>query len=556
MRLPRALFRDRHSCAALAIYLITAFLYFGLRLLVVPGNQYVGEAWDQKFFIWAIAWWPHAILHGVNPFFTHALWAPDGVNLAWVTSVPAIAVPFAPLTLVAGPFVTYNVVAVLMPALSAWTAFLLCRYLTHAVGPALVGGYLFGFSTFELAHVAAGHLPLTSAALLPLAALLILRFLDGNLTGREFVVRFGPLLALELLLSTEVALTLSLSVAVAILLGFALVPERRPRLVGLVPFVAWSYLLAALLTAPFVYYVLAGFRKGAYNPPDAFHADLLNLVVPTRFELVGGHEASSTLPAIGGGEEAYVGVPALLVVALFAYRAARTPSGRFVLASFAVAVIASLGAYGNVDGHRVVTLPWALVHRLPLFDNVLTVRLAVYVSLVTAVAVALWAARHRAGVLRYVLPTLAVVAIVPSPTGPAWTTPYNLPPFLTPASFRFCRDSGENILPLPIGQGDAMLWQVESKFRFNIAGGYVGAYIPPSFLSPPGIAYVTRGYHLGPEQTKAVKSFITAHGVTSAVVVGYEGDFFRGALDRLATPTVGGVLLYHFSSAPPSCLGP
>jgi hypothetical protein len=398
---------------------------------------------------------------------------------------------------------------------------------------------------------------LSSVALLPVAALVTLRFLDGKLSGAGLVVRLGPLLALQLLLSTEIALTLSLSLTVAILVALALVPERRPRLFALVPFVACSYVLAALLTAPFIYYVLAGFRKAAYNPPDVYHADLLNFVVPTRFDLIGGRAASSGLPAITLGEEAYIGVPALFVFALFARRAARTPSGRFVLASFVVAVIASLGAYGNVNGHRVATLPWVLVHGLPLFNNVLTARIAAYVSLLIAVVVALWTAQHRAGILRWFLPALVLLAIVPSPTAAIWATSYSVPPFFTQGSYRLCLDEGENILALPIGQGDAMLWQAASQFRFNIAGGYVGAYIPPSFLSPPGVAYVTKGYHLGSEQAPGVKSFITTHKVTSAVVVGYEADFFSGALDRLATPqTVGGVVVYHFSSTPPSCLGP
>jgi hypothetical protein len=72
--------------------------------------------------------------------------------------VPGLALLFAPLTLIAGPIASYNVAAILMPALAAWTAFLLCRYLTHAVWPSLVAGYLFGFSLFALHHALDGHL--------------------------------------------------------------------------------------------------------------------------------------------------------------------------------------------------------------------------------------------------------------------------------------------------------------------------------------------------------------------------------------------------------------
>jgi hypothetical protein len=36
------------------------------------------------------ATWPHAIGHGLNPIYTHAIWAPGGVNLAWVPSMPGL----------------------------------------------------------------------------------------------------------------------------------------------------------------------------------------------------------------------------------------------------------------------------------------------------------------------------------------------------------------------------------------------------------------------------------------------------------------------------------
>lgn len=86
----------RPASIAFAIYLAVAFAFFGLRLLIEPGNQYIGSYDDPQIPIWSFAWWPHALLHGQNPFFTHAVWAPAGVNLAWVNSVPVISVAFAP----------------------------------------------------------------------------------------------------------------------------------------------------------------------------------------------------------------------------------------------------------------------------------------------------------------------------------------------------------------------------------------------------------------------------------------------------------------------------
>ena len=108
----------RGGVGPLVLYITVAFLAFGLRLLIDPGSNYVGIGADPQVFIWSFAWWPHAILHGENPFVTHAVWAPAGVNLAWTTTVPGLALLFSPLTLVAGAVASYNVAAVLMPALA------------------------------------------------------------------------------------------------------------------------------------------------------------------------------------------------------------------------------------------------------------------------------------------------------------------------------------------------------------------------------------------------------------------------------------------------------
>ena len=177
------------SFAALLGYCAVSFLYFGLRLL--SGGQYVGPRDDPQIFIWSFAWLPHAILHGENPLITHAIWAPSGVNLTWTTFVPGLALLFAPLTLTLGAVASYNVAVVLIPAVSAWTAFLLCRHLTRALWPSLVGGFLFGFSSYMLGQQQ-GHTHMSTVFLLPLVALVVLRFLEGELDGRGVVLRLAP----------------------------------------------------------------------------------------------------------------------------------------------------------------------------------------------------------------------------------------------------------------------------------------------------------------------------------------------------------------------------
>jgi hypothetical protein len=76
--------RGRSSTVALAGYALLSVLLFGARVVTHPARNYVGGlTTDPQVFIWSLAWWPHAILNGQNPFVTKEIWAPVGVNLAW-----------------------------------------------------------------------------------------------------------------------------------------------------------------------------------------------------------------------------------------------------------------------------------------------------------------------------------------------------------------------------------------------------------------------------------------------------------------------------------------
>ena len=187
---------------ALGVYLALSFLYFGLPVASHFGRDWIGSGTDPQIFVWSLAWWPHAVLHWQNPVVTHAVWPPVGLDLTWVSSIPALAAVFAPVTLTAGPVAAYNAASILVPALGAWTAFLLCRHVTRSYWPSLAGGYLFGFSSYELGHLQ-GHLHMSSVFLVPLAALLVIRYVEGSLDDRGLVLRLGPLLAVQFLLSTE-----------------------------------------------------------------------------------------------------------------------------------------------------------------------------------------------------------------------------------------------------------------------------------------------------------------------------------------------------------------
>jgi hypothetical protein len=552
--------RSRWSgLAVFAGYAFVAFLYLGVRLLVDPGDQYLGAGSDPLGFIWSFGWWPYAIAHGENPFVTHAIWAPSGVNLIWTASVPGLALLFSPLTVVAGPVFSYNVATVLLPAFAAWTAFVFCRHLTGALWPSLVGGYLFGFSSYVLGEEI-GHPHATAVFLVPLVALVCVRFVEGGLDARGLVVRLGPLLGFEFLISTEVTFTLALALVSAVVLGLVLLPLRRQRLVALLAPLVGALAFAALLTAPFVYYAVSGFQRSAVTPVGFFITDLYNFAIPSRNALVSLGWAVPIADHFPGNDSergAYLGVPALLIVALFFWRRTRWASGRFLLASLALAVVCTLGFRLTIEGHPSAWLPWSLVGHWPLFDNVLPERLSMYVALLGAVIVALWTAARRPGVLRWLLPGLAMLAIVPNPTTGEWASGYTVPAFFTDSAYRTCLDPNENILPLPVtAGGESMLWQAMDAYRFRMAGGNIEPDPPRSFLTSTAIANIAWGASLTASQLPELEAYIRAKNVTSVLVDPSMMSQWSAALDQLAKPQqLGGVVVYHISDNSPSCLG-
>ncbi|HWE82869.1 MAG TPA: hypothetical protein VG265_14555 [Gaiellaceae bacterium] len=544
------------SAAALGTYCLVAFLVFGLRLLVEPGRQYVGFGSDPEIFIWSFAWWPHAILHGQNPFFTHEIWAPTGVDLAWATSVPGLALLFSPLTLLLGPFASYDVAATLLPAFGAWTAFLLCRHLTRTFWPSLVGGYLFGFSSYELGQQE-GHPHMSAVFLVPVVALLIVRYVEGGLDGRSLAVRLGPVFAFQVLLSTELAFTLGLAVLVGIALGIWRVPERRARLRSLLAPLAAGAALAAALLAPFLYYAVTGYQSGSLNDPGAYVTDLLNWVVPTKLSLASlgwAEPIARHFPGNDAERGAYLGLPALVVA--FAYlRGPRTPPASFLLAALLTAVVASLGDHLIVDGQRrSIPLPWALVIGRPLFDNALPERFALYAILVVSVVVALWTARRRPGVLRFAAPFLAVAAVLPNPAAGAWATSFEVPAFFGSA-YRSCLGPNETVLPFPLSTpGLPMLWQVTADFRFRMAGGEIAPQPPASFLDSTAARAVAYGKPIPPSQAGLIRDYIREKGVTTVVVDAADAGKWSYAMNTIATPQlVGGVFVYRVGSPVRSC---
>ena len=543
------------DATALVGYAAVSFGFFGWRLLPHPGRVILGLGHDPQISIWSFAWWPHAIGSWTNPFVSHALYAPTGVNLAWTPSAPGLALAFSPLTVLVGPVASYNVAAVLLPALSAWTAYLLCRYLTGSLWAALVGGYLYGFSTAMLRQQLLGHLNLTGVFVFPLVALVVVRGLRGELSGRGLAWRLGALLACQLLISTEFFASLTVFLALGLLLTFWLLRDVRPAVrASLLPIGA-GYVLAAVFAAPFVYYLLAGFQTTSLvSDVGLWGTDLLAFVVPNGVIGVGGTWFPSVTARIASGDSAYLGLPTLLIVVLLGLRLRREPGARFLIAALATTALLTLGATVRADGHRLLPLPWwnAAAH-LPGLTDALPFRLAVYVSLAAAVCVAYWTATTKGRIYRrpYVLPALAVAALVPAVWQSSYPTFHPVHPerwaFFTTGLYEACVPRGETLAVFPT-YGNAMLWQAETDFRFRLADNGLQPFpkhAKPlnSFDADPTVYDLSFVDFAQPTMNRLL-AFAAAHDVDRFVSVPLYGYPSSRQMRRLGpTALAGGVLV-------------
>jgi hypothetical protein len=270
--------------------------------------------------------------------------------------------------------------------------------------------------------------------------------------------------------------------------------------------------------------------------------------VPTKLLIAGDGPVESVSQNFPGNDferDAYLGIPALVVIGLYARERRRNRGARFLIVAFLIAAVASMGSTLWVDGRSVAPLPWRLVAHAPLFDNVLAPRLAVYASLAAAVMVGLWTSARRQSLARLGVPVLAMAALVPNVHASEWFMSYTLPRFFTQGQYRQCLAPGTNILPLPVG-ADAYsdLWQVQRDFRFSMAGGYVSTEPPVPFRSPPSVRTIALG---APTDAASLRQYIRTKHVGTVVLDAATGQPWAAALGQLARPhAIGGVLLYRF----------
>ena len=545
--------RRCQAIAALILYAATAIAYFGLHVLPHLGRECVCEpgGTDPTIFMWSLAWWPHALLHGMDPFFTNVVFAPDRVDLGGVTAVPGAALAAAPLTLLFGPVVSYNVLMLTSPVLAAFFAFLLCRYVSGSFAASLISGYLFGFSPYMLGQML-GHLHLVLIFPIPAAVHLTLRLLDGRIGKGRFITLMALTLTALLSFSTEMALMFVLLGVVALVVAFALAPAVRRRLVTAVKPILAAGAVAALVTSPIIYYGLRGnVTAGTQGIGDSFGGDALGFFVPTNIIRLGRKYFATVSTRFTSGDPSeggiYLGLPLALIVARYTITRWRLTSTRIMVTMLAVVVVLLLGSHLHIAGYPTIPLPWKLLDHW-LLSEVVPARLGVYMFLIVAVITAMWLAqpgpRNRA-LAKWALAAVAILILLPDIGSGFWRFSPPNPPFFTTHEYRAALRRGETVLMLPYGYlGFSMLWQAETGMWFRMTGGYLNPAPPANYASDPLLPAL---YGQVKPSPVVLRSFLARRHVGAVILDPAEPQQWPGALAALGLKpvSVGGILLYQ-----------
>ncbi len=329
------------------------------------------EKCDSYTNIWIMHWEWYSLFHSHAGFFNGNIYFPEAASLAFSELLLPILILFVPVKLLfENPLVAYNLTLLATFPLSALSMFALVKYLTGRFSPALIAGFIFGFTPIRLSHL--HHIQLESMMLLPLLLLFFHRWLrfkrwrDAVLTGCIFAIQY--------LTSVYIALYAAPVLLIWFVLHFVLEKkwiDRRSVLQGLL-----ALILALLILTPFLL-PYRQLQSWDVMPPESLKVSLssdlwTNLLASFPSNRLYGDllesfrvappRRNAEIPS-GGYERFYFSgflIPILAALSLF-YRKKQT-----VLVFIAVAVSANIIAMGpvlQVSGYSTgISMPYRWIY--------------------------------------------------------------------------------------------------------------------------------------------------------------------------------------------------
>lgn len=476
--------------ASLFLYalILEAQIHFWGSVLAPHEHAFLGRTGyyaDPLQFMWFLNWWNDALSHHINPLYSDFLWYPTKVSTLWVTSIPFLSIMTAPLQKAYGIVFTYNLLTILSPILAATSALILCYFLTGSWLPSFIGGFFFGFSSYEFDCLLGGDFNLSFVPILPLVVLVTI-ISPGAKLRKELLLSslLGVLLVAEFLVSTEI-LAILVFFSTLSMVFFYFTYHNKQLLIHLSKRIGAGLLVASLILAPLIPSLLHGKVYGGGKAMNTFDVgnDLLSFVTPPPSQLI---SYRVPLPwydnASGGG---YLGIPVVLIILIYARSQWKFPQGKFLISLMGLTLLLSLGATFHLFGLCLSPLPWTLAEHLPLIGYALAMRFTLYFWLVFAVVVSLWLLEEPIKSREYLkkigLLLLAILFLWPKP----WhqNRIVNHPIFAT-GEVCTILPPGKTLLYFPWEGGKIDYQQLAAHLCFKAAEGYYGA-VPHPFNKWP-----------------------------------------------------------------------
>lgn len=503
------------------------------RLWQDPINNVVAEnVGDQAFFEWLLGYGVYTLGHGADPFFTDLLNAPLGVNLAVNTSITVYTMLFAPVTMLAGPQVSFVLILTLNLAGAAFAWYLfLGRYVVTHRAAAAVAGMFAGFAPGFISH-ANGHLNWSAGWVAPLLLWWVLKLRERG--------RWLPNgLALGLLVTVSFSIAAEglffTALASGVFLGtWSVARSTRAEARAAVPTVLAALAVTAVVSGALLAYPLymhfAGpqsFKGTGFN--QRYYAEDIAAYVGYPIRSLAGWAGLATNLAPNPTEETtFFGLPMLILIGsamVMLWRRA-SPGRRATLLALGVTggvfLVLSLGPRLRIfKDQSQIPLPYAALAHQPLFDSALPARFGLVLVGVFAIVLALAADRLMTAPLRSARArtgwsagfALALVPLIPTPLSTAQRAAE--PAFIAHGIWKnYVPDNGV-LTTLPLASniaGDGQRWQAYTMARggrqFRIPGGY--------FLGPGG-AYGTGRIGAVPRRTLWLFEEAARQGVVPAI---------------------------------------
>jgi Tfp pilus assembly protein PilF len=473
----------RRNLLVLGFYILCASL-----LLIPIGFNLTGELIatrippDATTALWFFRWWPYAITHRLNPFVCYMLWGPFPKNLTWANGTPVLAILLWPITALFGAIATYNILAILAPALNAFFAYLLITELDIGSAGALAGGLIFGFSSYVMAQLLA-HLCLAATWALPLLVWLAVLFFKQRISARRYALCAALALVFQFGISIEVFASTVIFGGLILVIAWLIAGagESRVQCGRLIKLTVLALCACAVIVSPWLLAMLRASPHVGHSifKPAEFSADLANFLIPTKLTaLMGGtflrysHSFNGNITEQGS----YLGLPLIAICGLYAWEFRRTRMARLLMIAAVIMFVMSLGPDLRWHGRVIIPImPEALFLHVPLLLDALPVRFTLYLWLVVAIIAGIWVAKSKTprGV-RIALISVAILFICPDVFAGYWSSTPDNPKFFATGMYRRYIHRDENVMLFPFWiTGRAMLWQEETNFYFRTTGGYI-----------------------------------------------------------------------------------